>query len=69
MGKKNMLSMKKLEIFIMKEISLFEALKKCEEGIHKFDLNWDRLTCSKCGFESQIPEDESKDYLKGACTF
>lgn len=64
MGKKNMLSMKKLETFFMKEISDFEALKKCKEGIHRFNLNYKNLTCSKCGFEFRIPEDESKDYLK-----
>ncbi|MHA1149176.1 MAG: hypothetical protein ACTSR8_13130 [Promethearchaeota archaeon] len=65
MGKKHMLSMKKLEIFILKEVSHFEALKKCEEGIHKFKFQRYRnsLTCNKCNFEFKIPEDELKDYL------
>lgn len=58
-----MLSMKKLETLIVKKISDFEALKKCEEGIHRFTLNWDRLTCNRCNFEFRIPEDELKDYL------
>ncbi|MHA1148494.1 MAG: hypothetical protein ACTSR8_09635, partial [Promethearchaeota archaeon] len=65
MGKKHMLSMKKLEIFILKEVSHFDALKKCEDGIHKFKFQRYRnsLTCNKSNFEFKIPEDELKDYL------